>query len=101
LEDQNYRAYLARAEEARLSNAMDAEKLASVKVIERAKAPLHPLNAKLGLKMLMAVLFGLIGGLGLAFVREMWSDRFETVDDVESYLGLPVLASVPKFRLKM
>lgn len=95
---QNYRLYLAKFEESRISAAMDAEKIASVSLIEPARAPLKPVSPKKILNLLLALFLGAFGGLGLAFFMEYFNDNLEKVEDVEEYLHLPVLASIPELK---
>ncbi len=97
---QNYRLYLAKTEEARVSDAMDAQKIASVRVIDAAKAPLRPLSSKSSFMILLAAIFGLLGGVALSFILEIFGDRLETAERAESVLEIPVLASIPILRLK-
>jgi uncharacterized protein involved in exopolysaccharide biosynthesis len=97
---QNYRLYMVKSEETRISNVMDAEKIASVKVIEPARVPRAPLPSRVGLKMLLGVMFGILGGIVIAFVLEFIGDRLETSERAESVLGVPVLASIPVLRFK-
>lgn len=54
------------------------------------KSPNKPLNLILG-----AVL-GLAFGLGIAFALEFMDTSVKTIDDVERYLDVPVLAVIPK-----
>ena len=99
-DEQNNRLYQTKFEELRISNAMDAEKIASVRVIEPARIPLAPIDSKRTLKLLAGVLFGLLGGIALAFVSHLMSSKLETVEDVQRHLNLPVLASIPRLRMK-
>ncbi len=46
--------------------------------------------------MALAVLVGLILGVGLAFFIEYLDTSVKTLDDVERFLGIPVLAVIPK-----
>ncbi len=46
--------------------------------------------------MILGTLVGLIVGVGLAFLIEYLDTSIKTMDDVESLLGVPVLAVVPK-----
>lgn len=96
LNEESYRLYLAKFEESRISKAMDAERIASVRVIEPAQPPLNPLKSKLLIKILGGLFFGALGALGLPFLLRFISGRLSTVDDVERYLELPVLASIPE-----
>ena len=44
----------------------------------------------------MGCVIGLALGAGLAWFRESLDKSFHTVADVESYLELPVVATIPK-----
>ena len=94
---QNYRLYLTKFEESRISDAMDTEKIANVSVIEPAQPPSKPKGPKVLLNMVLAIFLGGFGGLGLALLLEGLDDSLEKTEDVEKYLHLPVLASIPKF----
>jgi len=100
VEQQNYRMYLAKAEESRITNAMGVEKIASFKIVERARPPLKPVGSKMGLKLVLAAFLGALGGLIIAFLLELFSDRLETAERAENVLGVPVLASFPALRFK-
>lgn len=52
--------------------------------------PNIPLNIALG------VVVGLVVGISLAFFIEYLDTSVKTLDDIESFLGLPVLAVIPK-----
>ncbi|MBL7217573.1 MAG: GumC family protein [Desulfobacteraceae bacterium] len=92
---QNYRLYLTKFEESRISNAMDAEKIANVSVIEPALPPLKPVSPNTLLNMVLGIIFGSFGGIFLAFLLEFLDDSMGRPEDVERYLRLPVLASIP------
>jgi uncharacterized protein involved in exopolysaccharide biosynthesis len=91
----NYRLYLTKFEESRISDAMDSEKITSVSLIEPAQLPLYPVSPKPMLNFILAVLLGTFGGLGVAFFLNFLDDSLEMVEDVEESLQLPVLASIP------
>lgn len=93
---QNYRLYLTKFEESRISDAMDKEKIANVSVIEPAKPPLQPESRNIARNMVLAMVLGGMGGLGLALFSEYLEDGLERDADVEYHLDLPVLASIPQ-----
>ncbi len=95
---QNYRLYLTKFEESRISNAMDTEKIANVSLIEPARPPIKPVSPKIFLNIVLSIFLGGIGGLGLAFFSEYLDDSLEKNEDVENHLGLPVLASIPEMK---
>ena len=64
---QNYRLYLTKFEESRISDAMDSEKIAGVTLIEPAQVPLKPVSPKKMLNLVLGLFLGALGGLGLAY----------------------------------
>ena len=96
---ENYRLYLAKFEESRISDAMDAHKITNVSLIEGASPPLKPASPRIVLNLLLGIFLGAFGGLGLAFTMEFLDDSLRRPEDVEEYLNLPVLASIPRLKL--
>jgi uncharacterized protein involved in exopolysaccharide biosynthesis len=96
--NRNYRLYLTKLEESRISDAMDSEKITSVSLIEPAQTPLYPVSPKPMRNLLLAVLLGAFASLGLAFFLNYLDDSLEMVEDVEEYLQLQVLASIPELK---
>jgi len=97
---QNYRLYLAKFEESRISDAMDNKKMANVSLMESAFTPLKPVSPKVLLNIVLAIFLGAFGGLGLGFFTEYLDDSLEKPEDVEKALQLPVLASIPELKEK-
>jgi len=93
---ENYQLYLSKFEESRISDAMDAEKMANVSLIEAAQPPMKPVSPKVFLNIILSIFLGSFGGLGLAFFLEYLDDSLENDSDVEECLQLPVLASILK-----
>ena len=95
---QNYRLYLTKFEESRITNAMDSDKITNVSIIEPASAPLKPVSPKVLLNLVLGIFLGAFGGLGLAFFKEYLDDSLEKPEQAETAIGIPVLASVPEFK---
>jgi polysaccharide biosynthesis transport protein len=62
-------------------------------VAEPASAPARP---RVGLNLMLGTLVGLVLGIGLAFFIEYLDTSVKTMEDVESLLGVPVLAIIPQ-----
>jgi polysaccharide biosynthesis transport protein len=68
----------------------------AVSVKQVAEPPSAPARPRVGLNLALGVLVGLVIGIGLAFFIEYLDTSVKTMDDVESLLGVPVLAIIPK-----
>jgi len=90
-----YVLYKKKHEEARISAAMEQERIINVSIAQPAQRPLKPIAPKRRTNVLLGVLFGLFGGLGLAFVMELFDHSFTTGRELEARLGIPLLGSIP------
>ncbi|NBY67030.1 MAG: polysaccharide biosynthesis tyrosine autokinase [Verrucomicrobia bacterium] len=67
-----------------------------VQVVNRAEPGVRPVKPNLKLNLGLSMVVGLILGLSLAFFIEYLDTSIKTMDDVERYLGVSVLAVIPK-----
>jgi len=68
----------------------------NISVVDEAKVPRWPYKPNLQLNALLALVLGLLGGVGLAFLFEHLDDTFRRPEELEKLLGLPVLGVIPK-----
>ena len=68
----------------------------NISVVDEAKVPRWPYKPNLRSNALLALVLGLVGGFGLAFLFEHLDDTFRRPEELEKLLGLPVLGVVPK-----
>jgi len=74
---------------------------ASVKIIEQAKVPLEPVMIlSKPLMLIMAFFMSIVLGIMLAFGFEYFDQTFKSPQDVETFLNIPFLGSVPKKKSK-
>jgi polysaccharide biosynthesis transport protein len=66
------------------------------KIWERAEPPMGWSKPPVRTYMAVAVIIGLILGIGLAFFIEYLDTSVKTIEDVERFLQIPVLAVVPR-----
>lgn len=88
-----YDLYVKREQEARISDAMDAQRLVNIDVVQRPALPLPKADsqrATVGLSLLA----GLVVGIAGAFGREYLVRTLRSEYDVGRHLGLPLLASI-------
>ena len=69
----------------------------NIRVVDPALMPTGPARPNKTRNMTLAVLVGLIGGIGLALLREYLDNTVKNPDDVETLSRLPSLAVVPAF----
>jgi len=90
--DKIYGILLERREEARIT---EAGKVGDVRVIDYADAPIKPIRPNKIKTLIFALVLGLSGGIGLALFLDSLDTSLKTDRDVEKYLNLPVIASIP------
>jgi polysaccharide biosynthesis protein PslE len=94
--DEKYRTYRQRLEEAKIYDELDRQKMTSVSVIEPAAAPAAPVNPPKPLILLIpiAIVGSILGSLGIALLMEVLKHGVSTPTEVEKRLGLPVLVAI-------
>ena len=98
LNEDNYQLYAKKMEEARISNVMDNLKIANISIVEPAQPPVNPLDSKIILKIVLSIILGLLLGLVMAFSIEYFNHTFNSREDIEKHLDLPVLAAIPDMK---
>ena len=68
----------------------------AAKIWHKAEPSPYPSKPKVSMNMALGAIVGLIVGIGLAFFIEYLDTSVKTLEDVESFLGVPVLAVIPK-----
>jgi succinoglycan biosynthesis transport protein ExoP len=90
---ETYELYVKREQEARISQAMDEQKLVNVDVVQRPALPLPRADTQ-RVSVAVLILAGLVVGVAGAFGREYLGRSLRSEYDVGRHLGLPLLASI-------
>src|SRR6266481_2081031 len=69
----------------------------NIRVVDPAMIPSTPARPAKARNVTLAFLVGLVGGIGLALLREYLDNTVKTPDDIETLARLPSLAVVPAF----
>ena len=88
-----YDTLLSKIEE---SNVVKDADVSNILVVEKAVLPLSPVKPKKKLNLALSIIFGLMTGVGLAFLLEYMDRSLRTEEDVQRYMDLPVLSVVPE-----
>ncbi|MFC1497368.1 GumC family protein [Verrucomicrobiota bacterium] len=67
-----------------------------VEVIEEARPITKPVRPKILLNIILSIVLGMVSGVGLAFFAEYLDTSVKTIEEVEHYMGIPVLGVVPQ-----
>jgi polysaccharide biosynthesis transport protein len=89
-----YEGLLTKLKEAGISEGL---KSSNLRVVDPAMIPSYPSRPAKARNIALAFLVGLVGGIGLALLREYLDNTVKTPDDVEALSRLPSLAVVPAF----
>jgi succinoglycan biosynthesis transport protein ExoP len=91
---------LRRESETGVEARLKGLRTSNVRVVDRARVPVRPSSPNKKRNLVLALLLGLGGGVGLAFLFDFLDNSVKTSEDVERYAGLPTLGVVPKFSLE-
>jgi succinoglycan biosynthesis transport protein ExoP len=86
---------VAKQNEIQVSSQLGGLRTSNIKIVDRALVPPGPFTPNIRRNLLMALLFGLFGGLGLIFLVEYLDDSVKGPEDVEKLSGLPSLGVIP------
>jgi capsular exopolysaccharide synthesis family protein len=67
----------------------------NVLVVDTATPPRRPASPKITQSLALAALLGLMGGVGVIFLREQLDHTLKSLEEAERYLRLPTLGLVP------
>jgi uncharacterized protein involved in exopolysaccharide biosynthesis len=86
--------YKKRAEEARISDAMDERKFSNAYILERASLPLPRAGYSPALLALITLILSTGAAIAAAFGVEYFNSTLRNESDIEDQIGLPVLATI-------
>jgi polysaccharide biosynthesis transport protein len=67
----------------------------NIRIVDPALIPSYPSRPNKTRNILLSIIVGLIGGIGVALLREYLDNTVKTPDDIETLARLPSLAVVP------
>ncbi len=85
----------AKQNETLVSARLGGLRTSNIKIIDRALVPGGPFTPNTQRNLLMALLIGLVGGLGLVFLAEYLDNTVKGPEDAEKLTGLPSLGIIP------
>jgi polysaccharide biosynthesis protein PslE len=96
----NFIAYMEHLEHSQVDEALEADRITSINIIQPATLEPKPIKPKLLLGFVLGLMIGLCGAMGLPLAVEAFDRKSNDVREVEDWLDVPVLASIPRFNSK-
>ena len=87
-----YQSLLERAKEIESMVGVDSS---NIHIVDRAALPLFPFKPNVRLNLLLAIVVGLMGGIGVAFLLEYFADTITNPDQISERFQIPILGVVP------
>ena len=91
--EENYKLYVKKVEEAKVSEEMDQLKMSNISVIQSPVMPTEPAGRSKNLQFFIGTMISLFFSLGLGFVFEYLQGGYTRPDQAAEDLGLPILSS--------
>jgi capsular exopolysaccharide synthesis family protein len=70
-------------------------KASSIQIVDKAVFPKRPYKPDKSMNFLLSVIFGLMGGIGLAFFVEYFDNTVKDTQEIEKEIRLPSLGMIP------
>jgi len=99
LTEDNYSSALRKQEESRMSEELDRERIVNVSIAEQASPAALPM-IPLVLELLLGVIVCVILSGAIGFAADYFDSSLRTPQELQDYLGVPVLAAFPEEREK-
>jgi polysaccharide chain length determinant protein (PEP-CTERM system associated) len=95
----NYQSLLDKKIQAQMAQNLERKQQGEqFKILDLARLPEKPFKPDRNKILLIGAFGGLAAGLGLGWFRESLDQSFHTVQEVEVYLGIPVIATIPSLK---
>jgi len=94
--ESNKRVYDTLLQRTKETNVTEQLETVNIRVIDQASVPNYPIAPRKKLNIFLAMIVGLVGGIGLAFFFEFLDNTIKSPDDIQHYLNMPFLGFIPK-----
>lgn len=92
INEQVYQMLVSRYEEAKIA---EQGKVSNIRILEQADLPKNPVSPKVRMNALIAIILGIGLGVGAAFLLDRLNTKITNLTDVERYVKLPLLGTIP------
>jgi capsular exopolysaccharide synthesis family protein len=90
-----YQSLLERAKEI---ESMAGVSASNIQIVDRASLPILPTKPNVKLNLLLAIVVGLLGGIGCAFLSEYFADTITNPEEISERFQIPILGIIPQVK---
>lgn len=83
-----------------IKEAPKLAKINNISIVDTAELPTKPVKPKPLLYTLLTLLISLLAVIGVFYLLELINETINTSEDIETYLELSVLGTIPSFNIK-
>ena len=94
--DANYRKYSTNLEQSRIDDSMEEERISNLSIVQPATLNRKPVSPKRLIVLIAGFCAAFGGAVALALVAESLDHTCKSADDMETLLGIPTLATIPR-----
>jgi uncharacterized protein involved in exopolysaccharide biosynthesis len=91
----NHNTYSEKMEQARVAKALDDEQMTNLKIVQPASFVGKAVRPSRSIVLLLALLASTFGGLSVALACEFIDHSFQTPEQIEATINVPVVLSIP------
>ena len=92
-----YQSLLQRAKEI---ESMVGVSSSNIHIVDPGALPILPFKPKVMLNLLLAIVVGLVGGVGLAFLMEYFADSITKPEEMSDRFHIPILGVAPQVKVE-
>ncbi len=97
--DTNNAIYQSLLERAKEIESMVGVSSSNIHIVDPGALPLFPFKPKVMLNLMLAIVVGLVGGVGLAFFMEYFADSITKPEEITSRFHIPILGVAPQVKI--
>lgn len=98
--DTNNAIYQSLLERAKEIESMVGVSSSNIHIVDPGTLPLFPFKPKVMLNLMLAIVVGLVGGVGLAFFMEYFADSITKPEEMTNRFHIPILGVAPQVKVE-
>ncbi len=94
----NKAIYLSLLERVKEIESMAGVSASNIQIVDRASLPILAVKPNVKLNLLLAIVVGLLGGIGCAFLSEYFADTITNPEEISERFRIPILGIIPQVK---